>query len=186
MALLKVSTARNRMFYLGSTGLTPTVTISKNGAAFGALGGTITEVSGNWYKVALNTTDTNTLGDLAYLFSTGTMNATFVDQVVTDLPGDTVASVTGNVAGNVTGNLGGTLTSSERNAIADALLDRTAGIETGCTPRQGLQLIAAASAGLVTVSGNTVTITNAVAKDTNRIVATTDSVGQRTAVTTTI
>ncbi len=99
--LLKQNTARNRLFYLGSTGLTPTVTISQDGAAFTALSGTITEVSGGWYNVALATADTATLGDLAYLFSTGTMDATFVDQVVADLPGNTVASVTGAV-GSVT------------------------------------------------------------------------------------
>src|SRR4051812_3204894 len=74
MANIKQSTARNRMFLMvdsadhltGKTGLTPTLTLSKNAAAFAAAGGAVTEVGSGWYSVALNTTDTNTLGDLAY------------------------------------------------------------------------------------------------------------------------
>ena len=49
------------------TGLFPTVTLSKNGAAFGAASGAVAEVTGGsngWYKVAGNATDTNTLGSL--------------------------------------------------------------------------------------------------------------------------
>lgn len=48
------------------TGLTPTVTISKNGAAFGALDGsaTVTERTLGWYDVYLTAADTDTLGDL--------------------------------------------------------------------------------------------------------------------------
>ena len=49
----------------GKTGLSPTVTLSKNGAAFGAPTGAVTEISSGWYKVAGNATDTNTLGPLA-------------------------------------------------------------------------------------------------------------------------
>lgn len=64
------------------TGLTVTVTVSKAGGAFGAAGGTITEVSSGWYKIALTTTDTNTLGDLAYhCTSTGADATDFVDQI---------------------------------------------------------------------------------------------------------
>jgi hypothetical protein len=50
--------------YTPKTGLTPTVTISKNGAAFGAPAGAVTELSGGVYQVAGNATDTNTLGIL--------------------------------------------------------------------------------------------------------------------------
>src|SRR4029077_7401453 len=46
------------------TGLTPTVTISKNGAAFGAPAGAVTEIGNGWYKIAANATDSNTLGSL--------------------------------------------------------------------------------------------------------------------------
>jgi hypothetical protein len=72
MLILKQSTARNIMLkvFLASdhvtaaTGKTLTVTASKDGGAFAAIGGTVTEVSSGWYKVALTTTDTNTLGTL--------------------------------------------------------------------------------------------------------------------------
>jgi hypothetical protein len=46
------------------TGLTPTVTLSKSGAAFAAPAGAVTEVGSGWYKVAGNATDTGTLGPL--------------------------------------------------------------------------------------------------------------------------
>jgi hypothetical protein len=55
----------------GKTGLTPTVTLSKAGAAFGAAAGAVTEIGSGWYKVAGNATDSNTLGPLL-LHATGT------------------------------------------------------------------------------------------------------------------
>jgi hypothetical protein len=48
-----------------ATGLTPTVTLSKNGAAFTSPAGAVTEIGNGWYKVAGNATDTSTLGPLA-------------------------------------------------------------------------------------------------------------------------
>lgn len=48
----------------GKTGASPTVTLSKNGAAFGAAAGAITEIANGWYKVAPNATDQGTLGPL--------------------------------------------------------------------------------------------------------------------------
>jgi len=72
-ALKQSQTARVLLFYMvdsadhisGKTGLSPTVTISKNGAAFGAVAGAVSEISAGWYKVAGNATDSNTLGPLA-------------------------------------------------------------------------------------------------------------------------
>ena len=46
----------------GMTGLTPTVLLSKNGGAFGAAAGVVTEVGFGWYALAGNATDRNTLG----------------------------------------------------------------------------------------------------------------------------
>ncbi len=46
-----------------NTGLTPAVTISKNGGAFGAALGAVTEIGHGWYALAANATDRNTLGD---------------------------------------------------------------------------------------------------------------------------
>lgn len=48
----------------GKTGLTPTVTLSKNGAAFGAALGAVSEIGSGWYSLAGNATDRNTLGEL--------------------------------------------------------------------------------------------------------------------------
>lgn len=55
----------------GKTGLTLTVTISKNGGSFATPSGSVTEIANGWYKVAGNATDTATLGPLA-LHATGT------------------------------------------------------------------------------------------------------------------
>lgn len=91
MALLKQSTAYSRAFYLvsstdhitGKTGASPAVTISKAAATFAAAAGTVTEISAGWYKIALTTVDTNTLGDLAYDITASGADATdFADQVV--------------------------------------------------------------------------------------------------------
>ena len=48
----------------GKTGLTPTVTLSKNGNAFASPAGAVTEIGNGWYKVAGNIVDTGTLGPL--------------------------------------------------------------------------------------------------------------------------
>lgn len=55
----------------GKTGLSPTVTISKNGAAFATPAGAVTEMGSGWYKVAPNATDSNTVGALL-VHATGT------------------------------------------------------------------------------------------------------------------
>ena len=47
-----------------ATGKTPTVTISKNGGAFGSPSGSVSEIGSGWYALAGNATDRNTLGDL--------------------------------------------------------------------------------------------------------------------------
>lgn len=128
MSLLKQSTARVRVIQMidstdnvsGKTGLSLTVTLSKNGAAFGALGGSVAEISSGFYAVSLNTADTNTLGDLQIL-ATGTgayMHPVDPEQVVVDLPGASVSSVTGSVA-SVTAGV--TLAASAVQAIWDAL-----------------------------------------------------------------
>lgn len=54
----------------GKTGLSPTVTICKNGGSFASPAGAVTEVANGWYRVAANATDANTLGPLL-LHATG-------------------------------------------------------------------------------------------------------------------
>ncbi len=91
MAILAKSTAHNRLFLMvqsadhltGLTGAAPACNISKNGAAFGAAAGAVTEIASGWYQVALNTTDTGTAGDLAFHITAASADPTdFVDQVV--------------------------------------------------------------------------------------------------------
>lgn len=112
--LLKQSTARNVTFLMvlssdhvsPATGKTVTVTLSKDSGTFGAAAGTVTEIANGWYCVALTTTDTNTLGDLSiHCTAASCDNTDIVRQVVVDLPGGTVSSVTGSV-GSVTGSVG--------------------------------------------------------------------------------
>jgi hypothetical protein len=56
----------------GKTGLSPTVTLSKNGASFASPAGAVSEIGSGWYKVAGNATDNATLGPLAlYATSSG-------------------------------------------------------------------------------------------------------------------
>jgi hypothetical protein len=79
-----------------------------------------------------------------------------------------------------------TLTSGERDAVADAQLDRTNGVEAGLTVRNALRLALAALAGKVsgaTTGSGTVVIRNAVADSKNRISAVHDSSGNRTSIT---
>jgi hypothetical protein len=89
--LFKQSTAKNVMLkaydsadhVAPATGKTLTVTLSKDGGAFAAAGGSVTEISAGWYKVALNTTDTNTLGDLVIrATASGTDDIERIAQVV--------------------------------------------------------------------------------------------------------
>jgi len=79
--LLQIGGTFTRLFFLGSTGLTPTVTISKAGGAFGSPTNAPSELSDGWYSLNLVAGDLNTEGQLSYHFSAGTP-ADFEDQVV--------------------------------------------------------------------------------------------------------
>lgn len=75
------------------------------------------------------------------------------------------------------------LTVAERNAIADALLDRADAIEVGLTVRNTLRLKAAEAAGKLSGAGTgQVVVRNAVADTKNRITATVDGNGNCSAV----
>lgn len=73
MRKAKQSTAKNVMVLMvdsadhitGKTGLTLTITASKDGGAFGSISPTVTERGNGWYSVALTASHTDTLGDLA-------------------------------------------------------------------------------------------------------------------------
>lgn len=97
------------------------------------------------------------------------------------------ASGTATVTGTMfaTGALAGSIAPAitlEASSFSTYLLDEE-DIETGLTLRQALRLVAAATAGKVSgASGTTVTIRGAVADARDRIVATVDSSGNRTAI----
>lgn len=72
--LIKQSTTQMGFMFLsvlssdhitGNTANTPTVTISKNGAAFAAAAGAVSSLGNGWWITAANATDTNTLGSIA-------------------------------------------------------------------------------------------------------------------------
>lgn len=75
----------------GLTGATASVNLSKAGGTFAAAAGTVTEVANGWYKVALTSADTGTIGDLAYhITATGADATDFADQVTVNILGDTL------------------------------------------------------------------------------------------------
>jgi hypothetical protein len=99
MALLKQSTAYARTFLMvqssdhvtGLTGASVSVALSKAGAAFAAAAGAVSEIGNGFYKVALTTTDTGTLGDLAFHCTAAGADPTdFVDQIAANILGDTL------------------------------------------------------------------------------------------------
>lgn len=110
MSLLKQSTARDKMVFMtdssdhvtGKTGLTLTITASKNGAAFASITPTVTERGNGWYSLALTSSHTDTLGDLAlHITGTAADPSDLVWQVVSLLPGDAVAIQTGTGSGQM-------------------------------------------------------------------------------------
>lgn len=97
--LLKQSVTYNRAIFFGTTAQTLTVVISKAGGAFGAIVGTVTEISNGWYYIALSAADTSIIGDLAYhvtASSGGPLD--FVDQVRTHIVDDITLDGFGNVS----------------------------------------------------------------------------------------
>lgn len=127
------------------TGASPTVTISKNGAAFASPGGAITELANGWYLVAGNATDTNTLGPI-YLHATaasGDPSDTVVAQVFDPVRGVGSPTALPNAAAAASGGL---------PTIGVTIPNATAGASGGL-------LIAGSNAGTTTF--NALTVTNA-------------------------
>lgn len=84
---------------------------------------------------------------------------------------------------NLPGSPAATSDIPSANTVADALLDRSAGVETGFTPRQALRIILAALAGKVSGAATASVVIRDTADSKNRISATVDVNGNRTAVT---
>lgn len=76
------------------TGLSPTVTLSKNGGAFASPAGAVSEISGGFYKVAPNSTDSNTLGMLALkATASGAVPVAMAYLVVANIASDTISEI---------------------------------------------------------------------------------------------
>ena len=79
------------------TGLTPTVTLSKNGTDYVAAAGAVSEIANGVYKLAANATDLNTLGVLAlHASATGADPVDMLLEVVSHDPFAIPASVWDN------------------------------------------------------------------------------------------
>ncbi len=189
-----------------ATGLSPAVRRCIDGT-FAAGGGTVTEDTGTGsYKYAMSQADTNG-NNISFIFSVATAMPVCVNIVTTAAdPTDSVRfgltalpnAAAGANGGLPTGNASGQVTVVTNNdktgyslivtpptadQNADALLDRSAGIETNRTVRQGLRLMLSALCGKLSGAATT----QVIIRDTNdtgdRIVADVDANGNRTFVT---
>jgi hypothetical protein len=113
MANLKQVTSYVRTFLMiqssdhitGLTAASPTLNLSMAGAAFASTNAVIAELGNGYYKASLTSTDTRTLGDLAFHFTAASADPTdFIDQVTLNILGDTLpANVTQWSGTNVSG-----------------------------------------------------------------------------------
>lgn len=69
---IKKSTEKKFVFFMsdatdnetGETGLTPTITVSKDGGAFASATNSAAEIANGWYSITLTTAETNTVGPI--------------------------------------------------------------------------------------------------------------------------
>jgi len=144
----------------GLTGAAPTVTLSKNGGAFGAAAGAVTEIAYGWYKVAGNATDNNTLGPLALhatAASGGDPTDVLFEVVAEDLTTAVIATVTNltnaPTAGDLTAASGGDPTDVLFEVVAEDLTTAVIATVTNLTnaPTAG-DLTATMKASVVTAT----------------------------------
>ena len=109
MRELKQSATANVMVFMsdstdhitGKTGLTLTVTLSKDGAAFASITPTVTERGTGWYNVALGTGDIDTTGDLIVrATATGADPGERTLNVVANVEADTYGIASNGTYGN--------------------------------------------------------------------------------------
>lgn len=137
--MLKQSTARNVLVFMtdstdhvtGKASLTLTITASKDGAAFASISPTVTERGNGWYSLALTTSHTDTLGDLAlHVTATGADPSDVREQVFAGLPGESVA-VASIAAGAITAAAIATDAIDSDAIAASAVTEIQSGLATG-------------------------------------------------------
>lgn len=150
MFTIKQSTARNLLIYMidsadhisGKTGLTLTITASKDGAAFATITPTVTERGNGWYSLALTTAHTDTVGELALHIT-----ATGAD------PGVYKYNVEANTVGDV-------------KTLSDAIKAKTDNLPAGIKKNTALNnfeiLLVSSSDHISPVTGATVTATRSI------------------------
>jgi len=197
MALLLKDTAYNRMIFMvaasdhvtGLASLTLTITASKNGAAFGSIAPTVTDLTTGWYNLAFTTTHTNTLGDLAlHITGTAADPLDFVDQVIafplnvatvvvgtnndkTGYTASTVSDKTGyslsaSQTTNITGNLSGSVGSVTAGVTVTTNNDKTGYTASTVSDKTGYSL---SSPQVINITGN---LSGSVGSVTSPVVAT--------------
>ncbi len=137
----------------------------------------------------------------ADVWAVGTRSLTILDEDSTTLDLDTtIRAAVGLGAANLdtqlstidtvvdailadTGTDGVVISAATANAIADALLDRTAGVETSRTVRQALRLVLAALVGKLSGAATTTIAIRDTNDSKDRVTATVDASGNRSAVT---
>jgi hypothetical protein len=188
---LKQSTARNLAVFItdlayvnGKTGLSAGLTIylSKDGAAAASISPSATEIDSvnmpGWYSLALTTGHTDTLGDFALHITAAAAGPTdLVRQVVLDLPG---IAQTGDCYARLGAPVGASISADIAGVAAGVMASVIEGTMTLLQATRGF-----ASALLSKASG--LATTTAVYRNTtdtkDRITATVDSSGNRSAVT---
>jgi len=154
-------------------------------ASFTATGKLV--VSGSGVFAGTSSFTGNVIAALAASGTTAGVAAfTATPRAIGHMSGSFSASSSFTATRYATGSMSGSFSPAitvELDNFSNYLLDEQ-DIETGLTMRQALRLIAAATAGKVSGGGtSTITIRNAVADSDNRITATVDSNGNRSAIT---
>lgn len=181
MRKAKQSTAKNVMVLMvdstdhvtGKTGLTLTITASKDGGAFGAISPTVTERGDGWYNLALTSSHTDTLGDLA-LHITG-LAADPADMVLL-VEAQSVDDVLPTASYTAPDNATIALIPDIPAAIGSRI------IEGSLTADQIERIQLAALAGKVSGAGSGIERFKGQDGETDRIVSTVDSSGNRVGV----
>lgn len=137
--MLKQSTGRNVLVFMtdsadhvtGKASLTLTITASKDGGAFASISPTVTERGNGWYSLALTSSHTDTLGDLAlHVTATGADPSDVREQIFAGLPGESVA-VASIAAGAITAAAIATDAIDSDAIAASAVTEIQSGLATG-------------------------------------------------------